>query len=403
MYIYNKMSDSRIILQAIGDQDAYLTKGAKSTLFKTKHRRHTLFGQDWNIINSNVKNSPNFASPGSQHYFRIENNGDLINDIYIRFKIKVNDAWNGTNFGIKETLFGILDNIDFMCNDKIICKLVSDYIFSYFELNYNESEKQNIVEMFSYDKIINNESTNDFIYLTIPIPLWFHKNPSSAFPLWAIHNPNIGINVSIKNYSNTLREILDIEILTNFSQLTKEEKQQFGNKPLEYLIETPEQLNKVSIGNSKTSKKLSVIKTHFIKYFLWNIKDISTDDSNFNYLNDLETATLTFNGNPLISNAPGSFYNEVNRYMKFNSSASLIQDSSGNLNNTQLNPVYNYSFSINPLEKKLSGFLSTEKFNDVAFEFNIKESTVSNRQINLYLIKYNIIRINDGNFNILYN
>ena len=47
--------------------------------------------------------------------------------------------------------------------------------------------------------------------------------------------------------------------------------------------------------------------------------------------------------------------------------------------------------------------MTTEKFNDVAFELDIKESSITNRQVNLYLVKYNIIRINDGNFNILYN
>ncbi len=398
------MSNSRIILQAVGDQDKYLTIGAKSTLFKTKHKRHTLFGKDWNIINSNYKNSANFAPPGSKHYFRIENNGDLINDIYLRIKVKCNSGWKNESFGIKETIFGILDSVDFMCNDKIISKMVSDYIFSYFELNYTESEKQNLVDMFSYDRITESSSGSlEEAYLTIPIPLWFHKNPGSSFPLWAIHNPNIGINVSIKNYNNSNREIADIEILTSFSQLTQEEKEQFGNKPLEYLIETPEHLDKFNIGSSGSNKKLSVAKTHFVKYFMWNIKDISVNDSNHDYLNDLNKATLTFNGNPLISNAPGSFYNEVNRYMKFNSSASLILDSNNKIDETKVNPVYNYSFSINPLEKKLSGFMTTEKFNDVAFEFDIKESSVSNRQVNLYLVKYNIIRINDGNFNILYN
>ena len=93
-------------------------------------------------------------------------------------------------------------------------------------------------------------------------------------------------------------------------------------------------------------------------------------------LNDLTSASLTFNGNPLISNAPGSFYNEVNRYMKFNSAASLIVDGNNKIDENKINPIYNYSFSINPLEKKLSGFMTTEKFNDVAFELDIKESSV---------------------------
>ena len=398
------MSNSRIILQAVGDQDKYLTIGAKSTLFKNKHKRHTLFGKDWNIINSNYKNVSNFALPGSKHYFRIENNGDLINDIYLRIKVKVNKGWKSQNFGIKETIFGILDRVEFMCNDKIISKMFSDYIFSYFELNNTESEKQSLVDMFSYDRITEGiVGSEEDLYLTIPIPLWFHKNPGSSFPLWALHNPNIGINVSIKDYNNTNREISDIEILTNFSQLSQEEKEQFGNKPLEYLIETPEYLDKFNLGTGAMSKKISVAKTHFVKYFMWNIKDLSINDSNHNYLNDLKSATISFNGNPLVTNAPGSFYNEVNRYMKFNSSASLIVDSNNRIDETKINPVYNYSFSINPLEKKLSGFMTTEKFNDVAFELDIKESSITNRQVNLYLVKYNIIRINDGNFNVLYN
>ena len=67
--------------------------------------------------------------------------------------MKINKAWKSENFGIKETIFGILDRVEFMCNDKTISKMFSDYIFSYFELNNTESEKQNLVDMFSYDRI----------------------------------------------------------------------------------------------------------------------------------------------------------------------------------------------------------------------------------------------------------
>ena len=215
--------------------------------------------------------------------------------------MKINKAWKSENFGIKETIFGILDRVEFMCNDKIISKMFSDYIFSYFELNNTESEKQNLVDMFSYDRITQSlTGSEEELYLTIPVPLWFHKNPGSSFPLWALHNPNIGINVSIKDYNNTNREISDIEILTSFSQLSQEEKEQFGNKPLEYLVEIPEYLDKFNLGTGALSKKISVTKTHFVKYFMWNIKDISVNDSNHNYLNDLKSATLSFNGNPLI-------------------------------------------------------------------------------------------------------
>jgi len=398
------MSNARIMLQATGEQDSFLTTGAKHTLFKEYHRRHALFGLDWNIINLNYNNTTpegGFITAGSKHYFRIDNNGDLINEIYLRIKIKKHTDWEGTgaaNFGY-ETIFKILDSVEFMCNDKQISTFTSDYMFSYFELNYTESDKRNLVDMTSYAKVSDNGdgTSEEHVYLTIPIPLWFHKNPGSAFPMWALNNPNIGINVGIKNYTGG-GEINDIEILTNFSQISSDEKLQFANKPLEYLIETPEYVNNLTIGDLETTKKISILKTHFIKYFFWNIK---TNDTTFTYLDHLTTASLLVDGNPIVDNAPGSFFNQLNRYTHFNS-GSTLSTSSGSVDENKLNPIYTYSFALTPTVPKLSGFVTSEKFNNVSLEFNIKSGT-ANRELNIYLVKHNVIRINDGHLNILYN
>ena len=216
------MSNARIMLQATGEQDSFLTTGAKHTLFKEYHRRHALFGLDWNIINLNYNNTTDgFITAGSKHYFRIDNNGDLINEIYLRLKIKKDDAKWGAGDWNYETIFKILDSVEFMCNDKQISTFTSDYMFSYFELNYTESDKRNLVDMTSYAKVSDNGdgTSEEHVYLTIPIPLWFHKNPGSAFPMWALHNPNIGINVGIKSSLPTGGHINDIEILMSNSDL----------------------------------------------------------------------------------------------------------------------------------------------------------------------------------------
>lgn len=398
------MSNARIMLQATGEQDSFLTTGAKHTLFKEYHRRHALFGLDWNIINLNYNNTTpagGFITAGSKHYFRIDNNGDLINEIYLRLKIKKHTDWEGTgaaNFSY-ETIFKILDSVEFMCNDKQISKFTSDYMFSYFELNYTESDKRNLVDMTSYAKVSDNGdgTSEEHVYLTIPIPLWFHKNPGSAFPMWALNNPNIGINVGIKSPLPVGGHINDIEILTNFSQISSDEKLQFANKPLEYLIETPEYVNNLTIGASETTKKISILKTHFIKYFFWNIK---TGDNMFTYRDELTTASLLVDGNPIVDNAPGSFFNQLNRYAHFNSGSTLSTDS-GVVDENKLNPIYTYSFALTPTVPKLSGFVTSEKFNNVSLEFNIK--TGGTRELNIYLVKHNVIRINDGHLNILYN
>lgn len=396
------MSHARIVLQTVGAQDTYLTKNAQHTHFKKKYRKHTLYGTDWNIMNSNFKNVDNFASPNSKHYFRIDNNGDLIKDLYLRIKVNVDSNWTKANFKVYETIFDIIDNIEFLYNDKTLSKLSSDFIFSYFELNYSESEKRNLIEMFSYDKLVNNQS-DGHVYLTVPIPFWFHKSPGLAFPMWALNNPNVGINISLKNFTQSSNKINDIELLINFGQLTTIEKEQFSNKSLEYLIESVDQLDESTLDKAAHIKKMAVTKTHFIKYFLWNIQNVSPSTKSFNFLDDINSASITFNGNSLIDNAPGSFYRSLSRYLHFKSAGNMaLTNNSGDIDETSINPVYTYSFSIEPTLKKLSGYFTSEKFNTVTFEIDVKAS-INDRKLNIYLVKYNIIRINNGYLDILYN
>tara|TARA_B100001094_G_C18167692_1_gene793138 strand:- start:187 stop:1374 length:1188 start_codon:yes stop_codon:yes gene_type:complete len=395
------MSHARIVLQTVGAQDTYLTKNAKHTHFKKNYRKHTLYGTDWNIINANYKNIDDYVSPNSRHYFRIENNGDLVKDIYLRIKINKDPAWSKLSFNVHETIFNILDSIEFLYNDKTLSKLTNDFIFSYFEVNYSESEKRNLIDMFSYDKLKSN-NVDDHIYLTIPIPFWFHKSPGLAFPLWALNNPNVGVNINIKDFNKSTNKINDIELLVNFGQLTTIEKEQFSNKSLEYLIESVDQLNSTELVPEEHAKKIAVNKTHFIKYFLWNIQD--KNNYNFNFLDDVESASITFNGNALIDNAPGSFYRSVNRYIHFKSAGNMgLEKNNGDIDEESLNPIYTYSFSVEPTSKKLSGYFTSEKFDNVTFDLKINGRAGSQRILNIYLVKYNIIRIHNGYLDILYN
>ena len=395
------MSHSRIVLQAVGSQDAFLTTNSKHTHFKKTHRNHTQFGLDWSIINANDKNIVDYAPPGSSHYFRLENNGDLINEMYLRIKINIDDAWSKNNFGIYETIFNIIDSIEFLYNDKTLTKLTSDFIFSYFEVNYNENEKKNLVDLFSYDKL-STHSDEEYIHLSIPLPLWFHKSPGLAFPMWALNNPNVGVNVNLKNFVKSTNVISDIELLVNFTQISSIEKKQFANKPLEYLIESVEQLDNSTLENEKQTKKIMVTKSHYIRYFIWNIQN--TSKNNFNFLDDVENASISFNGNDLIDNAPSSFYKSVSRYMHFKSACNMsLDNNNGDVDDNTLNSVYTYSFCREPTTKKLSGYFTSEKFNNVSFDLKIKERLGVNRTLNIYMVKHNIIRISNGYLDILVN
>ena len=138
MYIYNKMSNSKIILQTTGEQDKYLTTNPNHTHFKSNYRQYTQFGNDWIVLNNNNKGTADFINKNSSYYFRIEKDGDLINNLYIRLKLNkvpgtsAPQPWAQANFGIYETIFKIIKNVEFLNNDSVIASMSSDYMFSYF-------------------------------------------------------------------------------------------------------------------------------------------------------------------------------------------------------------------------------------------------------------------------------
>ena len=57
---------------------------------------------------------------------------------------------------------------------------------------------------------------------------------------------------------------------------------------------------------------------------MWNIQN--TLKNNFNFMDDLENASISFNGNDLINNAPSTFYKSVSRYMHFKSACNMGLD-----------------------------------------------------------------------------
>ena len=396
------MSNARIILQTLGEQNVYLNKNPSHTHLKKNTKKYSKFGIDWIVINSNTKNQADYGRPNSAYYFRIEKDGDLINNLYLRLKLKKNPEWSHNNFDVYETIFKIIKRIDFQYNDRVLSSLESDYIFSYFELYATKSEKKKLCNMVSYEAS-KESSLEESVYLYLPIPLWFHKNPGAAFPLWALNNPNLGINIKTSNYTHVDNRIIeDIELLIDFGYINQDEKEQFINKPLEYLIEMPEIIHSSVISGSALKQRVNLIKSHYIRNLIWNIKE---SEFNYKYLDHVNSGSITFNGNPLISDAPGNFFNDVSRYTYFNDAGTIYMgNNNGKYDDSTLNDVYSYSFCLNPIDPKSSGYLTSEKFNNVTLELDINSDPNNNQRIlNIYQIKHNLLRINNGTLSLLFN
>lgn len=402
------MSHAKIILQTLGEQNDYINKNPQFTYFKNPHKTHTQFGSEWSIVSYNDRGTNDFIKPNTNYYFRIPVNGDIVNELYLRVKIQKDSNWNYVNFSNnRETIFGILDKVVLTINDRDIVTLDSDFIFAYLELHATYPEKSNLANMISYDNSLksddNSANTKDYLYLTLPIPFWFHKNPSNGLPIWCLEHSNVGIKITTKNYNATAtKTVYDIEMLTKYSYLDIEEKTKFENLPLEYVLEQPMLIGTFEIGPNGTVKN-NMYKSIFIKYFMWFIED--PDDPRA-YKDELTYTNITFNGNPLIDTNKCKIFSLINRLHNFNSDATLSllpTDSNGysNLQVDKLNPIYTYSFAIKPMDKELSGFVSTEKY--VSTNIDMKFNNSGNRVVKMYMVKYNIARIKENKFNLLFN
>lgn len=411
------MPEIRKSINYIGDQDKYLTINPENTYFKENYNKYSNFAINLHSIYPNIDITDNYIiKPDSVINFNIDKNADLLYKIYLEIKLVGNDWDNNTKI-LEETIFGIIDYIEFNIDNKNINKLTGDWLYLLNTLD-NENNKLCISEM-SYVSS-NNKKNNQYIIM-LPIPFWFTKNTSLALPLWALKHEKLMINVKFKNLdklSNNFNGLIkNIKFLGEFIELDKKEKNIYLNKDLEYLIEQVEFCGKkfipktINLNNCKINKnKFNITKSSLVKNIFWFIREIDTENFNnyfnfwkdFNDKNKIEhfsSASILLNGKQLNPRFSSSYYRKVQIWQSVNNTNNVSKTLV--INNS--NCVYLYSFGIK-LNKfnSSSGFISLNKFNKVSLALDLYTHT-KNRELNIYIKKYNILRIKNGHFSILNN
>ena len=432
------MTYAKNLLGYNGDEDNYTKNNTNNTFFKTSFKTYSNFATNWIAITNNNKpnpsnNSSKFPS-NSETYFRIPLQGDVLLDSFLRFKLYDNNANNGikdvninnTDVGIGEyTALSLIKNIDLLYNDKVISSLDKNFIASYMKLSSNCNSYIKYRKFSSY----NNNSTiydkympdnGKYIkYVCLPLPFWYTKSEGLGFPMWALNDPNLGMKITLENYDNNniygenTCNIFDIELLAKYGYLDDKEKDMFKNVPLEYNIEQIEITNKVILKNNISfNEKINIPYTHFVKCIIWNITENdklgyneTKEKFEFDSCKGINNTSLSLNGNMVFSNTSSNITAIVNRHIYFKCPDSNIDINSEIKGKNDLD-IHTHSFSINPLDYKLSGFLTTSKFNQCIL--NIQGTTptnddLNNYSVNVYTLKHNIIRFKDGIMDILFN
>ena len=431
------MSNHKVVLGTIGKEDQFLKIDAKNTFFKKSYKTYSNFGLNWNTISNNNKPSSYDISsfpPKSKTYFRIPFQGDIILDTIVRFKImdkKANDSGllnQNIDDGMGElTSLSLLQKIQLLNKDKNLSEMDKNYLACYYKLYLNSEQYKKMKEMTSFNNktSIYDKSLGKYVrYCYLPLPFWYSFSEGLGLPMWSLTDPTLGINIELDDYSssnvspgassnNSINDniIFDIELLVKYAYLNNIEKKRFKSIPLEYYIDQIDIVEKIEISETNFSKKINLPTNNFIKFIMVNLTpnqklgyNSDTSRYEFDSLDSISNINISVNGN-LILKGNSNLTSLINRYQNF---MCPIMNKDLDNNDKGINDfhIHTHSFCLEPMNYKASGFLSTKKFNDITLEINGTLSTfanISNYTLNIYQIKTNIIRINNGDLNILFN
>ena len=401
------MSGSKIIILSKGEADTYLTADSNHSFFKNDNKTYSYFAQNWNVV-----------YPGKDFKFdnadstviRLPLEGDLISNMLLRINISGGATPALTDTTGKNYALQLIDTITFKYNDQVLSTLDYNYISMYHKLNCEHQEYKKFIDMVSTnERSLENtfpgvNQTTDGNFLYVPLPFWFTKNPGSAFPIWLLNNPQLVVDIKLRDKT----KIQGLGLLIQYTNLLSKEKDVFKNSSLEYLIEQVDVVNKTNFVDQK-SVKVELPKDKYVKYLLWNVLDTGVTNELLSRSDVIEKTSILLNGNPVLDNAHKSTTSLINRYNYFNTPYvngfdfyNTTMSTYGKYTDKNDLNIHIQSFCLDPLKFQSSGFLTTDKFNNFTLEINTCGTTKTGT-LHVYIIKHNILRIKDGVLNLQHN
>lgn len=417
------MSDARIILLATTTSNDPLNAKPQNTFFKIGYNNTTNFGLDLISLDLNMKMLPDFFQFEKTYYIDIPKDGDILTNLLLEITVNQTDNWYDAdgNDNVYNTALGLLDYIEILCNDRVITRLDGSYIYAWNDYNLNSCQKRYFDQMTSYvinkdNPIIDVNSGQQAIRLYVPIPFWFCRNPDLGIPLWACQSDRFGIRFRIGSSWAPGTEILNIRPLIQVAQLDEEERKKFNEDGLEYVIEQVNGEIK-EISSESGLAKVQLQSYPYVKEIVWFIQNTDLSVSNkdlydFRNHNNVEMdyniryANILINGNLVAPIFDSKFFNLIQRWETHSADSSFFNSEFYGptlANRFYSNEIYNYSFGLTPEKVEPSGFLSTDKFNNIIIENQMNASlTAGTRLLRIYQVRLNMFRVKNGHLSMLH-
>jgi len=433
-------------LVAYGAQDVYLTGNPQITFFKVVYRRHTNFSME--CIRQTMSGIMQLGGKGTA---TISRNGDLISQIYMTYKLS-----NGSRDGEVVSNFGnaLIKNAEVEIGGQLIDRQDGRFMQLHSDLT-EPNPTSNPCGLVKYQKMAGiganlNEVagvTDDYSTTTkkdvlywVPLKFWFCRNPGLALPLIALQYHEVKVSVELEEASKltTKGSITnsddfsknDCNLWVDYIYLDTDERRRFAQVSHEYLIEQV-QVKKSNV-NVSDRDDIDLNFNHPVKELIWvftgssddalkngffpgcGVQEIPDDDvlgtgeGSSAQVFDISSAN---DGEKQYMNTKKSIPSETTFKLTLNGQDRFQERDSFYFANTQVwkhhtgsgspfpvGAIHVYSFALKPEEHQPSGTCNFSRID--SSKLNIEYPTNPGgelvKEIHVYAINYNVLRIMSG-------
>lgn len=341
---------------------------------------------------------------------------------------------------IKNLGYSIIDYVDLYIGDLKITRDYGQLIFINDQLTKSENEKEMLNDLTgNVEKLINFDNKKKEEYsLILPLNFWFCKNYSSALPLTNMVYEDVILRFKFREYKNLayiekpnlnnvtedseLEEIenrygqdlfdnskINIRLIAEYIYLNEDERKYIASRPQKYLIQQNQIYEEIidnqfyNIQENKLNIRISNFE-HPSKCLIWFFQPLEYY-YNLDKYTECKFCNFTINDKSPFDYC--GIYLNMNLLVHQDKTFFEYLQPYQHLNNSGIDGVYTYWFSLKPLELQPTGNINFSRIKEImlSLEFNksIPIKSYDKFIFKCFTINYNILEIENGFVNLIYN
>lgn len=420
----------QIQLTTSGPQEKFFTLDPDYSHFIESFKKHSNFSVQF--VDLDPENAADF---GKKVRFKIpQNQGDLLKTLSL--KLKLPELVTPSACYIESVGHALIEYVDIIIGGKVIQRLTSDYLQIYSEHFVTQTKQYALEQLIgkfpertAHRRVSDNEiiarntlGTTEDENFFVDLPFYFYNHPELAIPLCAIKEQEVEVEFKIREKADVVIKtngdaitlgdldkqtgITDFNLCTELVYLDPIERIKIENTDRDYLITQVQQNTfDVGAGVNEGSFKLDFVNPVKELYFVIQRQGTAgdgvsegnfvtpfdydntsaTQDGKYTLYENLDYLTLVLDGQDVITQETGNVI-----FLK------AVQAAIHHSKTQLIRRFYSYSFALQPEEWYPTGQVNFSLIKEQILKMNLTSCPDYARQIRVYAVNYNILRVSEG-------